>query len=76
MAQRYGLLPEASCYPDTCRHLGTMTLGPRSWPPFRLLRCMALPPSETRMRTQGKYLKGVPEASPFPPSWPPPQSGD
>lgn len=54
----YGLLPEASCYPDTCRHLGTMTLGLGAGLPSRLLRRVALPPSETRMRTQGMPLKG------------------
>ena len=32
-----GLISEASCYPDTCRHPDTMTLG-LSWPP-RLRAC-------------------------------------
>ena len=66
-----GLIPEASRYPDTCWHLDTMTSGLRAGLPSRLLRDMTLPPSETRIRTQGMHLKGVHERGL--PSLPPPR---
>ena len=61
-----GLIPEASCYPDTCRHPDTMTSG-LSWPPLLSPKTR----EAATLRDSGHAPGGACLSGVFPPCWPP-----